>query len=155
MSRAIVHVAALVVDSEHWIDDPDSSVEYAEHVEGSIAVRMRQEARDASTVWWTHGQRSLRAELYVLPTPERNAEVCYRLVLHRNHSAFWLLDGLDVDGGIVLRARIPNGDVTSEVLDQVLGELYDQVEATFPPLVKRLAFGREEIAGCEVFSNCA
>lgn len=126
----------------HWIDDPDSSVEYAEDVEGSIAVRMRQEVRDASTVWWTPGQRSLRAELYVLPAPERNTEECYRLALRRNHSTFRCWYGLDADGGIVLRARIPNGDVSGEVLDQVLGELYDQVEATFPPLV-RLAFGRE------------
>lgn len=124
-----------------WIDDPGSSVEYAEQVEESVAVRMRQEARDASTVWWTQGQRSLRAELYVLPSPEHNAEACYRLVLHRNRSTYRCWYGLDPDGAILLCARIPNDEVSSAVLDQVLGELYEQVESTFRPLV-RLAFER-------------
>lgn len=123
-----------------WIDDPESSVEYAEQVEGSIAMRMRQEARDASTVWWTPRQRSLVAELLVLPAPERNAEACYRLVLDRNRSTFRCWYSLDSDGGIVLRSRLANEEITPEVLDSVLGELYEQVEVTFRPLV-RLAFG--------------
>lgn len=123
-----------------WIDDPESSVEYAEQVEGSIAMRMRQEARDASTVWWTPRQRSLVAELLVLPAPERNAEACYRLVLDRNRSTFRCWYSLDSDGGIVLRSRLANPGITTEVLDSVLGELYEQVEVTFRPLV-RLAFG--------------
>ena len=123
-----------------WIDDPESSVEYAEQVEGSIAMRMRQEARDASTVWWTPRQRSLVAELLLLPAPERNAEACYRLVLGRNRSTFRCWYSLDSDGGIVLRSRLANEEITPEVLDSVLGELYEQVEVTFRPLV-RLAFG--------------
>ncbi len=36
-----------------WIDDPDLSVEYAEMVEGKWAVRMAQETRDFTTVWFT------------------------------------------------------------------------------------------------------
>lgn len=124
-----------------WIEDPESSVEYAEQVEGAIAVRMRQEARDASTVWWTPRQRSLVAELLMLPAPERNAEACYRLALDRNRSTFRCWYSLDRDGGIVLRSRLANEEITPEVLDSVLGELYEQVELTFRPLV-RLAFER-------------
>ena len=124
-----------------WIDDPESSVEYAEEVEGSIAVRMRQETRDASTVWWTPGQRTLSAELYVLPAPEENADACHRLVLDRNRGTARVWYACAVDGGIVLRARVPNDDLSRAVLDAVLGELYEQVELTFRPLV-RLAFGR-------------
>lgn len=123
-----------------WIDDPESSVEYAEQVEGSVAMRMRQEARDASTVWWTPRQRSLVAELLVFPAPERNAEACYRLVLDRNRSTFRCWYSLDSDGGIVLRSRLANEEITPEVLDSVLGEMYEQVEVTFRPLV-RLGFG--------------
>lgn len=122
-----------------WIDDPESSVEYAEQVEGSIAMRMRQETRDTSTVWWTPRRRSLAAELLVLPAPERNVEGCYRLALDRNRSTFRCWYSLDSDGGIVLRARLANEEITPEVLDSVLGELYEQVEVTFRPLV-RLAF---------------
>ena len=53
-----------------WLADPESSVEYAEEVEGRWAVRMRQEARDATTVWFTIGQRSVEYEAYVLPAAE-------------------------------------------------------------------------------------
>jgi hypothetical protein len=42
-----------------WLEDPDSSVEYAEEVECRWAVRMRQEVRDATTVWFDVGERSL------------------------------------------------------------------------------------------------
>ena len=125
---------------DRWIADDESSVEYAEQVDGRIAVRMRQEAREASTVWWSPGQRSLTAELFVIPAPEFDQESVYRLALDRNRSTFRVHYALARDGGIVLRARLLNEDVTIGLLDLVLGELYDQVELTFRPLV-RMAFG--------------
>ena len=124
---------------ERWIGDEESSVEYAEQVDDRIAVRMRQETRDASTVWWTPGQRSLTAELFVIPEPQANHESVYRLALDRNRSTFRVHYALARDGGIFLRARFPNEAVSLELLDLVLGELYDQVELTFRPLV-RLGF---------------
>lgn len=123
-----------------WIEDDESSVEYAEQLENRIAVRMRQETRDASTVWWTPHQRSLTAELYVIPAPEDNREAVYRLVLDRNRSTYRVHFALSRDGGIELRSRVPNDVVDHAVLDSILGELYDQVELSFRPLV-RLAFG--------------
>ena len=124
---------------ERWIADEESSVEYAEQVDDQIAVRMRQEARDASTVWWSPGQRSLTAELFVIPEPQTNHESVYRLALDRNRSTFRVHYALARDGGIVIRSRLSNESVSLELLDLVLGELYDQVELTFRPLV-RLAF---------------
>lgn len=124
---------------ERWIADEESSVEYAEQVDDQIAVRMRQEARDASTVWWSPGQRSLTAELFVIPEPHANQESVYRLALDRNRSTFRVHYALARDGGVVLRSRLSNESVSLELLDLVLGELYDQVELTFRPLV-RLAF---------------
>lgn len=125
---------------ERWIADEDSSVEYAEQVDDRIAVRMRQETREASTVWWYPGQRSLTAELLVVPPPHRNQESVYRLALDRNRSTFRVHYALERDGGIVLRARIVNESVSFDLLDLVLGELYEQVEVTFRPMV-RMAFG--------------
>lgn len=124
---------------ERWIADEESSVEYAEQVDHRIAVRMRQETREASTVWWTPGQRSLTAELFVIPEPRTNQESVYRLALDRNRSTFRVHYALAGDGGIFLRSRTANDAVSLDVLDLVLGELYDQVELTFRPLV-RLAF---------------
>lgn len=125
---------------DRWIADEESSVEYAEQVDERIAVRMRQETRDASTVWWSPGQRSLTAELYVIPVPEVDRESVYRLALDRNRSTYRVHYALARDGGIVLKSRIPNEDVDFALLDAVLGELYDQVELSFRPFV-RLAFG--------------
>jgi hypothetical protein len=133
--------AELLWDSiERWIADEESSVEYAEQVDDRVAVRMRQEVRDASTVWWSPGQRSLTAELLVIPEPQANQESIYRLALDRNRSTFRVHYALERDGGVVLRSRLANEDVSLELLDRVLGELYDQVELTFGPMV-RLAFG--------------
>ena len=125
---------------ERWIADEESSVEYAEQVDDRIAVRMRQETREASTVWWSPGQRSLTAELFVIPEPQSNRESVYRLALDRNRSTFRVHYAVGRDGGILLRSRISNEAVSTDVLDLVLGELYEQVEITFRPLV-RLAFG--------------
>jgi hypothetical protein len=127
---------------DRWIADEESSVEYAEQVDDRVAVRMRQQARDASTVWWSPGQRSLTAELYVIPAPDDNREPVYRLALDRNRSTFRVHYALARDGGIVLKARVANEDVDLDLLDAVLGELYDQVELTFRPFV-RIAFGAE------------
>ena len=124
---------------ERWIADEESSVEYAEQVDDRIAVRMRQDAREASTVWWSPGQRSLTAELFVIPEPRTNRESVYRLALDRNRSTFRVHYALARDGGIFLRSRLQNEAISFDLLDLVLGELYDQVELTFRPLV-RLAF---------------
>lgn len=124
-----------------WVEDPNSAVEYAEAVEDRIAVRMRQDIRDASTVWWKPGQRSLRAEVYVIPAPARNAESVYRLALARNMASFRVNFAIADDGSLILRSRLPNDEVSAVSLDSVLGEFFEQVEMSFGPLVK-LAFSR-------------
>lgn len=127
---------------ERWVEDPEGSVEYAELVDGRWATRMRQEVRDATTVWWDLGQRTLRAEAYVLPPPAKRVSEVYRLCLVRNASTFRVAFALDQEEAIVLRSRVAVEHLTEVVLDQILGEMYEQVEVTFPLLV-RLAFGSE------------
>ncbi len=127
---------------ERWVEDPEGSVEYAELVEGRWATRMRQEVRDATTVWWELGQRTLRAEAYVLPSPARRVSEVYRICLLRNASSFRVAFALDREEAIVLRSRVAVEHLTDAVLDQILGEMYELVEVTFPLLV-RIAFGPE------------
>jgi hypothetical protein len=124
---------------ERWVADPESAVEYSELVEGRWATRMRQEVRDATTVWWEPDQRTLKVEAYVAPSPPNRLAEVYRLCLARNASTYRTWFALDTEDGIVLRARIATEDVTPTVLDQVLGELYEQIELTFPHIV-RLGF---------------
>ena len=135
----------LVARIGRWLSDPESSVEYAEEVEGRWAVRVRQEVRDATTVWFEVGERSLSYEAYVLPVPPGATEV-YREVLVRNNRSWRAFFALDAEGGLVLRGRIAREFVTADELDFVLGEIYEMVEMAFRSLL-RSAYGTRENSG--------
>jgi hypothetical protein len=62
------------------------------------------------------------------------------MCLARNVSTYRVWYALDHEDGIVLRSRVPNEDVTPTVLDQVLGEIYEQVEVGFPHII-RMGYG--------------
>ena len=125
-----------------WLADPESSVEYAEEVEGRWAVRMRQEARDATTVWFTIGQRSIEYEAYVLPADEGSSQL-FGQALHRNMRGWRAYFALDHEGGLVLRGRLAETHVTDLELDLALGEIYDAIEVGFRPLLRSLIESRE------------
>jgi Putative bacterial sensory transduction regulator len=125
-----------------WIQDSESSVEYAEELEGRWAVRMRQETRDATTVWFDVGERSIWFEAYVLPAPPSPEEV-HRQALARNARAWRCFFAVDGEGAIVLRGRLAAAHVTIDELDRVLGELFETIELAFRPMVRAGFPGRE------------
>jgi len=125
-----------------WLADPESSVEYAEEMDGRWAVRMRQEARDATTVWFTIGQRSIEYEAYVLPAAEGGSEL-FEQALHRNMRAWRAYFALDQEGELLLRGRLAQSHLTDLELDLALGEIYDAIEVAFRPLLRSLLAGRE------------
>jgi D-inositol-3-phosphate glycosyltransferase len=57
----------LVALIDAWVADPDGDVVYAEEVEGRWATRLRQECREATTIWWDVGSA---------PSPPRR--MCFR-----------------------------------------------------------------------------
>jgi hypothetical protein len=120
---------------DQWVTDPSSDVVYAEEVEGRFAVRMRQTVREATTVWFSVGQRSLVAEAYVVPALE-HPHGAHRLALIRNYNSFRVNFALDLEGALVLRARVPIERVTAEELSYVLAEIYQAVEASFRLLLR-------------------
>lgn len=126
-----------------WLEDEEGSVEYAEEVEGRWAVRMRQEARDATTVWFDVGERSLTFEAYVLPESLAPAEV-HRQAMVRNARAWRCFFAVDSENAIVLRGRLAADRVTLDELDRVLGEVYDTIEVAFRPMVRAGFPGREK-----------
>lgn len=130
---------------ELWLESDDSSVEYAEEVDGRWAVRMRQEVRDATTVWFEVGERSLWFEAYVIPAPPRPHEV-HRQALVRNARAWRCFFALDEEGALVLRGRVPARRVDLEELDRVLGEIYETIELSFRSMVQA-GFGSRENSG--------
>lgn len=128
-----------------WLEDPDSAVEYSEELEGRIAVRMRQQARDATTVWFDVGERSLWFEAYFMPAPPSPGDV-HRQALIRNMSSWRVFFAVDSEGALILRGRLPVERVTTEELDFVLGEIYETVEVAFRPMI-RAGFGGREKSG--------
>jgi hypothetical protein len=118
-----------------WLEDEESSVEYAEEVEGRWAVRMRQEVRGATTVWFDIGERSLEFEAYVLPAPVAAPEV-HRQALVRNTRSWRCFFAVDAEQAIVLRGRLAADSVTLDELDRVLGEIYETIEIAFRPMVR-------------------
>lgn len=125
-----------------WLHDPGSTVEYVEEVEGRWAVRMGQETRDVTTVWFTVRERSLEYEAYVLPVGEGSVDL-FAQALRRNMRAWRSFFALDEEGGLVLRGRLPEDRVTSAELDRALGEIYETIEVAFRPLLRLLQASRE------------
>ena len=132
----------LVARIQQWLDDPGSSVEYAEEVEGRWAVRMRQQAREATTVWFTVLERSLEYQAYVIPVPPEAVDIL-RQALVRNQRAWRAFFAIDAEGDLLLRGRLLADRVTLIELDRVLGEIHETIEFAFQPMVSILAASRE------------
>ena len=137
------HSEVLLESLSRWQADPESAVEHIEEVDGRWAVRMRQDVRDATTVWWTIGERSIRAEAYVIPAPAADVTEVFRQCLARNATTWRVRFSLDREGAIVIQGRLAAEWVTELELDLLLGEIYDLIEVSFPALV-RAGFSREK-----------
>jgi hypothetical protein len=132
--------ATLLDQIQAWLDDPESSVEYSEELEGRWAVRMRQQTRDATTVWFTVGERSIEYEAFVVPVPPDSGPALYQALV-RNQRAWRAFFAIDKEGDLVLRGRLPAARVTQAELEMALGEIYEAIEVSFRPLLAALAEG--------------
>ncbi len=140
MSR---HREILEAVIHRWVDDPESAVTYAELVDGRWAVRMDQEARDVTTVWFEAGERSIRAESYVIPPPTYGVAEVYRQCLVRNAGGWRCHFALDREGAVVIVGRLAADHVDPLELDLLLGEIHQLIEVAFRPLI-RAGFTREK-----------
>ncbi len=126
-----------------WVADPSSAVEYAEEVEGRWAIRVRQEVRPYTTVWWTPGERSIRFEAYVLPLPSATPAAMLYQCLVRNRDTWRVRFAVDRrEGAVLLVGRIPVECLTRDELELALGEVYETIEVAYPSLVR--LFGERE-----------
>jgi hypothetical protein len=118
------------------VDDPSSDVVNAEEFEGRWAVRLEQEVRDFTTVWFDVGDLTVGFEAYVLPTPRFALEEVYRQLLTRNHRMWRTHFSIDRDGDLVLVGRVSLAEWSTTALDEVLGAVYEAVELSFRALVR-------------------
>lgn len=126
-----------------WVADADLPAEYCEWVEGRLAVRVTQTARDVSTVWIDIGERTVGFEAYVLPAPRRDEAAVHRQLLRRNDRARFVRFAIDADGEIYLRARLAADWVDADALGAVFAELTETIDVAFRPLLRAGYLGGE------------
>jgi hypothetical protein len=136
--------AKLVADH---LTGPVAAAEWVQHVEYDPEiprwyVRFGCDGRDASTVYFDLGQRSLRFELYFMPDPPGNHEELYRYLLRRNHHGLYgARFSLGPDGDVYIVGRVLYEHLDEEELDRILGVCYELVELWFQPAIK-IGFSR-------------
>lgn len=119
-----------------WAADPASGVVWAGDYEGRRGVRLRQEARDCTTVWFRAGERTLAVEAYVFSAPPLGErEEAFRQCLARNLGSRRLHFALDRHGDLVLVGRVPLGEVSEAELGLILGEAHEAISLALPALI--------------------
>jgi hypothetical protein len=104
-------------------------------------LRFGCEGRDASTIYFDLGQRSLRYELYFMPDPPASHEELYRWLLRRNHHGLYgARFSLGPDGDVYVVGRVLYEHLTEEELDRVIGVCYELVETWFQTAIQ-IGFG--------------
>ena len=128
---------ALLVDvSKQWLLDEGSDVVFAGEYEGRWAVRVGQQTRDFTTIWFEVGDLTVGYEAYVMPKPAGSQAEVFRQLLVRNHRLWRAHFSTDRFGDIFLRGRVALDELSAPVLDEVLGTVYDAIEVSFRSLVK-------------------
>ena len=102
-------------------------------------VRLRGEAKETITVWFHLGQRTLRHETYVLPTPGGDAADLYRYCLRRNERLTGLHFGIGAEDALHLFGELLLESLDDAELDRIVGSVYATIEQHFDALVE-LAF---------------
>lgn len=99
-------------------------------------LRMRGVEKEFTTIWITLGQRTLRYETYVMPTPEENAVQLYESLLRRNEKLVGAHFSIGIEDAIFLRGELPLSALNEPELDRVVGTLYQTVEQVFQGLLR-------------------
>ncbi len=122
--------------SQAWAEDETSDVVFAGEYEGRWAVRMAQQARDFTTIWFDVGDLTIGYEAYVSPNPPRGHLEVYRQLLRRNERLWRVHFAIDKDEDVFLVGRVALTEVTAPVLDEVVGAIYEAVELSFRSLIE-------------------
>lgn len=136
--------AAVEAATLRLAEDPDSDVVWAGEYEGRLGVRMAQQVRDFTTVWFEVGERTVGYEAYVLPELDGDTSEVWRQCLVRNAAMWRAHFALDRHGAVVLRGRFPVERASFAEVDAVLGAIYEAVELSFKALLAAWRSRREK-----------
>jgi hypothetical protein len=138
--EADLEAAHTLVDEHLW--GPVREQAAVQHVEYDPElhrwyVRFGCDGRDAATIYFDLHQRTLRYELYFLPSPDdaaRRAEL-HEWLLRRNHDLYAARFSLGRDGDVYLTGRVALEHLTEQELDRIIGVLFELTERWFQPAV--------------------
>lgn len=99
-------------------------------------LRVRGEAKDVFSIWFTLRQRTLHAETYLMPAPEENHAAFYEHLLRRNRSLHGLAFAIGEEDAIFLQAEVPLATLDRARLDEILGSIFEAVERVFRPALR-------------------
>jgi hypothetical protein len=115
--------------------DPASDIVWAGSHEGKPGIRMRQTCREATTVWFTVGERTVGFEAYLLPAPIHHPAEVYRHCLVRAYRSWPASLAIGPEGDLFVIGRIRLDALSESSLDQVIAAVYEVVEMSFLPLL--------------------
>lgn len=118
-----------------WVADPESDVVWCGEYDGRWGIRMAQQCRDFTTVWFTIGERTVRFEAYLLPSPPPPAADTYRFCLARNWRSWPASIAIDSQGDLFVIGRIGLDRLSHQTLDEAVGAVYETIELSFRPLL--------------------
>lgn len=100
-------------------------------------VRFGCDGRDAATIYFDLHQRTLRYELYFLPSPENpdRTPALHAWLLRRNHDLYGTRFSLGPDGDVYLTGRTAIEHLDEQELDRIVGVLFELTERWFQAAV--------------------
>jgi hypothetical protein len=119
----------------------ENELEFAFHngVDGApsgIVVEVPGERRLITNTIFTVGDHAVRIEAFICRKPDEDHQRVYRYLLRRNRRLFGLAYTLDNLGDIYLVGRIALEAVSPTVIDGILGQVVQAVEADFNMLLE-------------------
>ena len=137
---ADLDAAHALIDAHLW--GPVRTQPSVQHVEYDPELRRWYlrfgcDGRDAATIYFDLHQRTLRYELYFLPTPEDEARrgALHEWLLRRNHDLYAARFSLGRDGDVYLTGRVALEHLTEQELDRIIGVLFELTERWFQAAV--------------------
>ena len=135
---------ALIVEiTEDWEADPASDIVWAGEHDGRRGIRMAQQCRDFTTVWFDIGELTVGFEAYVMPQPPDAGVDFYRYCMARNWRSWPAHLATDDRGDVFVIGRIPLPSLTEATLDGAVGAVYEVIELSFRTLLQ-LGFQQRE-----------
>lgn len=119
-----------------WRDDPESDVVWAGEHDGRWGIRMAQQTRDFTTIWFDVGDITIGFEAYLLPPPPHNQQAVLEHCLKRNHRSWPAYIAADERGELYIRGRVPVANITADDIETAVGAVYQIVELSFKPLLQ-------------------